>query len=144
MLRIMPEFVLGMALYYVSCRKPWTGSAVPAYLTLVALLLISLYMGLPDYISILTFPGIIYVAAGSSLKPVHRKHTALVYCGEISYSFYMIHVLVLYGGWRLFEIYGNSWLWIIFSFSATLALSAAAYNYIERPAREALRRLSNQ
>ncbi|MDB5492048.1 MAG: acyltransferase family protein [Micavibrio sp.] len=139
MIRIMPEFVLGIALYLAGSRRPWIGPVIPAGLVLTALLCMSLYTERPDYLTVLILAGIIHVGAGSSLKPGARIHPALTYLGEISYSFYMIHVLVLYGFWRLFEIYGYAWLWIVLSFCATLALSAALYHFVERPARYAIR-----
>ncbi|MDO9588054.1 MAG: acyltransferase [Brevundimonas sp.] len=145
MLRIVPCFALGCALYLVHRRGriPYAG---PVALVSGAVLLISASLGLWDAITVLAAGGLILGlgALGNARAGVLGSKTG-VYLGEISYSIYMVCAPVLLlttnvaarltgADDKRFHIL--VWLVLVAAIPVTAMLT---YHLVERPARKALR-----
>ncbi|MEZ5848703.1 MAG: acyltransferase [Geminicoccaceae bacterium] len=143
-LRILPEFTLGIALYHFSTdfdlddkRGPWVFLA--AVLALVAVA----HFDLGGLWAVLLLAFIIFAAA--SLERQGRLaflgNRVLVYLGETSYSLYMLHAIVFivyFKGLRL--ILGeqiHDWIWYLGPVVIPLALATASigYHVVEVPCR---------
>ena len=147
-LRIVPCFALGCAAYLVwraslvrSGAVAWAGAAISG-----ALLITFAQLGAPDAFIVAAGSGLIVSLAFAAKTwidgPVLNK---LVYLGEISYSIYMLFV-----PWQLLFVNVTSklfhydkahmpvYLWLVFVVSL-VPLAAAAYHFIERPARDRMR-----
>ena len=75
------------------------------------------------------------------------SHRLLVIGGEISYSFYLIHLLVLlpYAEWQKGSDYHISWyISIPVLFCITILLSLLSYYYFEKPANKLVKTLLNK
>lgn len=71
----------------------------------------------------------------------------LVIGGEISYSFYLIHLLVLlsYAGWQKESDYPISWyISVPVLFCITISLSLLSYYYFEKPMNKLVKKLLNK
>jgi len=92
-LRILPEFCMGMTLYFFGLCYPcrWCGSRAIA--ACVALLIGGIYARVPDPLLLFCLAYLILAVAEQSRQGTARLMTCdpFVYLGEISYSFYMIH-----------------------------------------------------
>lgn len=128
------------------CFRAFTSRLIPPAagrfdLAVVVGFWVALLFSPGDLLPVLLCPAVILSlalargpAAGLlSLKPLH-------YLGEISYSVYLVHYCVL-GGLNLLAI-GSSSLYGAAAFALTLAISAATYRWIERPARRQIARLA--
>ena len=95
---------------------PW---AYPFYLTITALLLV---------IALLTSPRLL-------------SHRVAQHLGKISFSFYLLHFIVL----KNVQIFGagNPWLEVAAALLLTIALSTLSFHLIERPARRVIRSASS-
>ncbi|MDP3369058.1 MAG: acyltransferase [Brevundimonas sp.] len=145
MLRIVPCFALGCALYLVHRRGriPYAG---PVALVSGAVLLISASLGLWDAITVLAAGGLILGlgALGNARAGVLGSKSG-VYLGEISYSIYMVCAPVLLlttnvaarltgADDKRFHIL--VWLVLVAAIPVTAMLT---YHLVERPARKAMR-----
>jgi peptidoglycan/LPS O-acetylase OafA/YrhL len=149
-LRIVPCFLLGCALYLIYRRAPIPFAGPVALLSGVGVL-VSASLGLWDPITVL-FSGGLILGLGSmtdkSAGPLASK--AGVYLGEISYSIYMVCAPVLLvmtnvaarltgADDKRFHII--VWLGIVAAIPVTAMLT---YHLVERPARKALRRIADR
>lgn len=94
--------------------------------------------------SLVVFPAIVLAALNSAWLTRALSVRPLVYCGEISYSIYMIHFpvqLVLVTLDETFELgLPRASVPFFFGYAAiTLALSSASYRLFERPVQAAIR-----
>jgi len=148
-LRIMPSFLLGCAVYQVWASKPAWPSAVALSAVLASVVLIGsgISFGAPDWSLIPLFGVLIFGLAGlARLGEGGGLSSVLVYLGEASFSFYMLHV-----PWTLaydraahwaFHLEGQALplrLWL-FSLLGLQISALALHGLIERPARSFLRR----
>ena len=136
-LRIIPEFCLGIALYRWRITKN-SGWSI-AFCAIAIVIPAALVGGQFDIAAILGFGFLILLAAQG--RQISSR--VLIYLGEISYSFYMIHFLTLFAAWRIGGDFGHRGLWIAAAFPVTIALSAVLYEIVEKPARRHLRHLSD-
>ncbi len=147
-LRIVPCFAFGCAAYLVwranlvrSGALAWAGAAISG-----ALLITFAWVDAPDLAIVVASGGLILSLAFASKTWVGGKVlNKLVYLGEISYSIYMLFV-----PWQLLFVNLTSkvfhyqkdhmpvYLWLIF-IASLVPLAAAAYQFIERPARGLMR-----
>jgi peptidoglycan/LPS O-acetylase OafA/YrhL len=121
------------------CFRAFISSATPRLigrfdLAIVAAFWAAALFSPTDLWAILLCPAIILSLAFGNGPLAHLLGFApLHYLGRISYSVYLVHYCVLRGldllSIRSAEIYG------IGAFALTIALSAATYRWIERPAR---------
>jgi len=134
---LMVEFALGMLLglawrsapgaFAEIGRKPWIGVAV-------ALLSIVILVGAP--LQVRPVGAFLLVAAGLFLEPLARKlHPSLLHLGDISYSTYLLHIIVLGLAYAAFKD-ARTWLegTAIFALTATVTVAAShlSFQYIER------------
>ena len=143
-LRIVPAFLLGIAVYRLSLAHdvaPWLLRPLLAA-TLAALAL--LFHALPSpTLCVPLLALLIFLLAGlDRLAPTTPfACQGLIYLGEISYSIYMVHALVDVFFFtiveRLWPATGPilaSFVWII-GVGCVLILAALAHRFVERPAR---------
>ncbi|MEO1017189.1 MAG: acyltransferase [Pseudomonadota bacterium] len=145
--RILPEFLVGVALYRLSCN--WDLGTAGKWLTvaLVAVVAIVAHFGLGDWLAVPILAFLIFAVASLERQGgVHWLRTRpLIYLGEISYSIYMVHGIVLTLWFKALGMtlgaqsnlaYALSWLAIPLS----LVTAAAAYHAVETPSRRFLNR----
>lgn len=143
-LRILPEFVCGMALYRLG--QKFKIGAQKGVLALCVVLILALgHFGAPDYVIIPLFGVLIMLAAEKARagRDGVLADRTLLRLGEASYSLYMIHYLLmeavfLFG---VYYIYGETVsirvfypLWFLM-FLAVIPLSLLFYHFIEKPGR---------
>ncbi|MEZ5825417.1 MAG: acyltransferase [Geminicoccaceae bacterium] len=143
-LRILPEFTLGIALYHASrdhdidpVRGPWMLLSAVLALILVA----HFDLGGMWAVSLLAF----VIFASASLERQGRLgflgNRVLIYLGETSYSLYMLHAIVFIVYFRgLGIVFGDSldaWIWYVGPLVIPLSLAAASigYHFVEVPCR---------
>lgn len=144
MIRIMPAFLLGMALYrYKNAHAP-NGHAG---LGMIAYALIAAFFMHQGFIDIIVIPCLAFLVIwGADLSRLNREgwlaHPLSIWLGEISYSLYMVHypvmVLILYSAqiYLTEEAYRLAfWGLAPLSFAVSLIAAAALYYYVEVPAR---------
>lgn len=138
------EFLLGILLYniYSDLKKLQlsTGSELFAFLTLAIFLFFhkdiqlsyrySIYYWIPMFVLL----GVFSVSSGLFSKILSNK--ILVYLGEASFSFYLIHYLII----QQIKT-GNSIRDAILAFSISLVLSCLCFSFYEKPMNKKIRGL---
>lgn len=148
LLRVAVDFSLGAALYQLWRRYRVTTHAADAMWILATLGIVALTM-LPAYFSVLLLPLIalmIYGLAGNGyLSERIFSNSSSIYLGDISYSIYMIHPLVLVAGNLLFKLLGQpegllvGWVFFIAQSLLAIALSVLTFYVVEDPMRRWVR-----
>lgn len=149
-LRIVPEFLLGVFLYQVA-RQVHTAGQISAGLLQVAMplaiaaYLVAAHLDMHDPVLIFFMALLLFILALCSLGEVPNlmKHPGLVYLGEISYSTYMVHYIFLVaGGGLALKLFGSPafplWYWLALIL-AIYPASALSYHVVELPSRRAIR-----
>jgi peptidoglycan/LPS O-acetylase OafA/YrhL len=145
----LPEFVLGVAAGRLVRLDAWRGPGmeVGAGLTVAGYFLIRQLPGEYAYAActVLGLALLVPAAARADLAgtPSVWRHPWLVRLGEWSYAFYLVHILVLRLGERLFTSDPELPLWpalgaAAVAFALSLALAWALYERVERPGRRLL------
>jgi len=152
-LRIVPCFALGCATYLLWRKSPLLdrGRANFGAVALTAGLVGLAAISGPDTLLVLGFGALIFMLASLTASGSKAfSHPFLVYLGEISYSLYMVCVpwklVFVNGATKVLGIEGDRlppWLWAMFLVSV-VGVAAVSYHLIERPAREAMRRLAER
>ncbi len=147
-LRIIPEFLIGMALYRLGCRITLGRNlALAGFAVSLVVYLMSAHWAWDDRIIALLGAPLIYTLAeldrharrAPSRDPVR-------YLGEISYSIYMLHVPFFMIAFNLlqdvFGLIGDtiSTFVLLALLMAMLVASSAAYEWLEKPSRHVIRR----
>lgn len=145
----VPEFILGAACARLVMLERWRGPGLDASLaiTITGYFLAARLGGAPEHVggTIVGFALLIPAAAIADLRaqPSMWRNRALVRLGEVSFAFYMIHLLVLHAGARLFA--SSPHLPALqavaaagVAFTVSLALAWLLYVGVERPARRLL------
>ena len=136
----LSEFIIGMVLY--RSREALYRWRVPVDLLLtltVLLLALALHFGAPDLVVVALFAPLIWLlpaSSGIALRIVNAR--PLVFLGEISYSVYLMHDLVLFIFVRLtggFEKLIQEAAGVV----VVIGVAALTHRYVERPARVWLR-----
>ena len=144
MVRIMPEFLMGLLAYKVEAEFSRANLAFLASVTLLAALILAMA---PDAIIVVVFVAIIISAAAAvgQLKAA-LSWPPLVYLGEMSYSLYLVHALVLsmvYGAFKLPFLAKNTpaatpdWLFLVL----VIPVGCLLFHLVERPGRIVVRRI---
>lgn len=145
-LRIVPEFLLGLALYRFGvtvtvpvARLRWS---VPSLLLIT---FASLHYGINDFFIVIQLSAIIFLLSQQSKTPSPSVLTSnwAVYLGEISYSIYMSHSLIAVVYFKVIKMLTGADTievlpWSI-SFFLVLIASAILYRLVELPGRNLLR-----
>lgn len=147
--RILPEFLLGIALYHLSRRYDLSPrAALPFVLGSLVLLALIAHFRAADTLAVLLLAGLIFAAA--SLERQQRAqwlaHPMLIYLGEISYSLYMTHAIVFIVYFKaaklaLGDAY-DAYLFLVGPPALILCIATAALSYhsVEMPGRRLLGR----
>ncbi len=149
LLRCVAEFCLGMAALRVHVAPPRWLDRRRGGLALAALAGIAVLSAVPgtDWAVVVLLVPLVFGACGRGIVGGVLALPPLHWFGRRSYSFYMLHVLVLeaWGGVaaELHEAGLASGFVSVFavSFAATTALSAATFRFVERPSTAWLRAL---
>jgi len=103
---IVYEFLLGVGIGVIY-RRGWIKQALWLPLAAIALALVTIYHLAPsERFTNWGIPSALIVMACISLEPYLRGNRLLKTLGDCSYSVYLLHVLVLYGGWLAAERFG--------------------------------------
>ena len=150
-LRIVPEFTLGVAIYALGAGKPMPAGVLRMVTPLaVAGVLGAMALGAPVVVMPPLFAGAIVLLANSEragLVPPQWLLRPLVYLGEISYSTYMLHFLLgkvyfntvsrLFG----YDPHALPTAQVILAIVPMLLASAVTFHFVEQPGRRLLRAL---
>lgn len=145
-LRILPEFLMGVFLYRVLRQVRIPEASLRWLLPATALAcLLALHLDLHDVAIVLLLAGLVFVLGLAAFAPRNNvmRAPALIYLGEISYSTYMVHFIFLLVFVALSEKFFGSgllplWFWLLMILGIYLA-SALSYRLVEVPARRAIR-----
>lgn len=148
-LRVLPEFILGMALY--NFYKYYKICPVPVLVLAGSIIFSSIFLIFKahDCLTVLCFSLIIYALASlelnsdSTLKQA-LSHRIFIWLGEASYCLYMAHFLVLLSFVPfLDESLKEHWFYpaLLVYIGLSVLLSGLLYSYIEVPARHASTRI---
>lgn len=146
-IRIVPEFLLGLALYRLGAKVSLSALtlrwAVPVSLFFV---LASTHFGVDDLSIVIQLSILIFLlsqkskVSSPSLQPFTNWS---IYLGEISYSIYMVHSLVAVVYFKAIKITtGQEYIELpyrILSLFLVIGLSALLYHLVELPGRHLLR-----
>ncbi|MGQ5656440.1 acyltransferase family protein [Streptomyces sp. EKR5.2] len=147
----LPEFVLGAAVARLVLLGRWRGPGLEASLALAVIGYFFVPQVTPGYpataCTIVGFALLIPAAAVADLRglPSLWRHRRLVRLGELSFAFYMVHLLVLQVGTHLlgtsprYGVLGGVCATTL-AFTVSLVLSWVLYEAVERPARRLLLR----
>ncbi|WP_327691975.1 MULTISPECIES: acyltransferase [unclassified Streptomyces] len=147
----LPEFVLGAAVARLVLLDRWRGPGLEASLALAIIgyfLVPQVTAGYPaTTCTVIGFALLIPAAAVADLRglPSLWRHRRLVRLGELSFAFYMVHLLVLRAGTNVLGVkprYGvtEGLAVTAVAFTVSLGLSWILYEAVERPARRLLLR----
>ncbi|MGW3118312.1 acyltransferase family protein [Streptomyces sp. NPDC001107] len=147
----LPEFVLGVAVARLVLLDRWRGPGLEASLALAIIgyfLVPQVTDGYaPTTCTVIGFALLIPAAAVADLRglPSMWRHRRLVRLGELSFAFYMVHLLVLRAGTNLLgtkPLFGPTAGLAVtaIAFAVSLGLSWVLYEAVERPARRLLLR----
>jgi peptidoglycan/LPS O-acetylase OafA/YrhL len=133
--RSMPEFLIGM-IAYRAFQARWMTH--PAWLAAAVLAMgFTSWLGGRDIFLVLEMA--VAIVACSSFRPLEWR--PLVFLGEISYSLYMVHVLVGAASAPMAGLVGIRNASVVATLASILSITFATltYRYIELPARTKLR-----
>jgi peptidoglycan/LPS O-acetylase OafA/YrhL len=143
--RILPEFLLGVALYHLS-RRYDLRSVVAVPLALLALggVLLVAHMRAGDALAVLLLGFLIFAVASLERQGLGRwlGHSVLVYLGNISYALYMVHGIVFIIFFKVLHLLigptSPAMSWALGSVAVLLAFVAAmaGHHWIELPGRQ--------
>jgi peptidoglycan/LPS O-acetylase OafA/YrhL len=147
----LPEFVLGVVLACLVRQGRWRGPGLAVSVAiLVTGYLVAAWVPSPFQYSACTILGFALVIPAAATADLRGRHTflarpTLVRLGELSFAFYMIHILVVRVGENLFARHPRlpaveALAWSALVFSVALGLSWVLYEAIENPARKLLTR----
>ncbi|MFJ9733412.1 acyltransferase family protein [Streptomyces sp. NPDC101171] len=147
----LPEFVLGAVTARLVLLGRWRGPGLEAALALAVIGYFLVPQVTPGYsatvCTIAGFALLIPAAAVADLRglPSLWRRRRLVRLGELSFAFYMVHLLVLRAGTQLLGTKPHFGLpaglaVTAVAFAVSLALSWVLYEAVERPARRLLLR----
>ncbi|WP_333778832.1 acyltransferase family protein [Streptomyces sp. IBSBF 3136] len=147
----LPEFVLGAVTARLVLLGRWRGPGLEASLALAIIGYFLVPQVTPGYsATVCTLLGFTLLIPAAALADLHGlpslwRHRRLVRLGELSFAFYMIHLLVLRAGTDLLGTkphFGPAagLAVTVAAFTVSLALSWLLYEAVESPARRLLLR----
>ena len=147
--RIVPCFTLGCAVYLLWKAAPIRAPRVAeaCSLAVVALAASLAALDAPAALVVASFGAVIFCLAGLTVSGSARlSHPWLVYLGEVSFAVYMVAIpwkmLVMSGAQKLLHLSGGlpTPLWALY-FAGVIPVAMVAHHLVERPAREAMRKM---
>jgi peptidoglycan/LPS O-acetylase OafA/YrhL len=137
---IIYEFLLGMGIGMLY-RRGWIKEGVWLPLLGIAAALVIIYH-LPPSERLLNWgmPSALIVLSCIALEPWFRGNRLIKTLGDCSYSVYLLHVLVLYGGWLASQRFGLNPYGVFAACIPVIGLGAwLSYEWIEKGAYRRLR-----
>jgi peptidoglycan/LPS O-acetylase OafA/YrhL len=140
----LPEFLLGMLLARLVILGRWRGPgmALSLLIAVIGYALAPRFGTNTATATVLGYGLLIARSAQADLagEPSPWRHRWLVRLGEISFAFYMIHLLVLRAGERLFAFHPKLPLLpalgaTVAAFACSLTLAWMLYRWVEKPGR---------
>jgi peptidoglycan/LPS O-acetylase OafA/YrhL len=150
-LRIIPEFLFGIGLYYLGQGWTWSRqvAAVATPSSTIALLTL-MQIGADDRLIVAAAGPFVLSLAMLSKSGLRTflSHPVLLFGGEASFALYLVHIPILMV-WRnaaeaMFDLPGNYMMEpeeLAAMLLLTLAAAAAIHHFVERPGRRVLRGL---
>jgi peptidoglycan/LPS O-acetylase OafA/YrhL len=141
----LPEFLLGAVLARLVQLGRWRGPGLKASSAIAVAGYILASVASADFAfaacTVLGFALVIPAAALADARELASvwRHPALVRLGELSFAFYMVHILVLHAGSAILTTLPAP-IGAAAAFTASLALSWLLYEALERPARQLILR----
>jgi peptidoglycan/LPS O-acetylase OafA/YrhL len=141
----LPEFILGAVLARLVQVGHWRGPGLKASSAIAVAGYILASVASADFAfaacTVLGFALVIPAAALADVRelPSVWRQPALVRLGELSFAFYMVHILVLHAGSAILTTLPVP-IGAAAAFAASLALSRLSYEAVERPARQLILR----
>lgn len=147
-LRIIPEFLIGIAIYRLGCRFPLgRNTALAGFAVSLIVYLLAAHWAWDDrIIALLGAPLIFTLAELDRRAQTVPERDPVRYLGEISYAVYMLHVPFFMIAFNLFQdVFGLidetiSTISVLAMLAAMLAASSVTYEWLEKPSRRAIRR----
>jgi peptidoglycan/LPS O-acetylase OafA/YrhL len=139
--RIMPEFVLGIALYHVGRHWRMPIDARAGFWVNASFIILALIASFPKYVTVMALGSLILMAAEMAKQERNNilSGPVAVYLGEISYSMYMIHAVLITLLFTpveaLHATVQHKQIILVIFFPVLVAASALCHHLIERPAR---------
>lgn len=154
-IRVVCEFGIGVALFRLwqgrhFANLPWTGVSAVAIAAIAALTATTEPWHFLDYaIVLLMAPLVLGLAYGAGPLARLLACRPVVYLGEISYSIYLVHALVIFAiewvlkrlDWAGAPATWAGWSLVGLTMLTCIASGAVLFHLVEKPARFALRRL---
>lgn len=149
-LRIVPEFLLGIGLYFLGLRwSPSARVAIVAAVGTTVVLLVFMQVGVDDRVIVAAAgPFILSLALLSKAGvPTFLSHPVALFAGEASFALYLVHIPILmvwrnaaqaFTGWP--GNYRMGVIELVALLVLTLSAAAAIHVFVERPGRGWLRR----
>jgi len=143
------EFLLGSLVYYLHNKKNFNKSSVviklnKIYWPFIIVMFVIIFFTKPEqkFYSILltTICASFFLLLRKKISKQKLNNTLVLYLGNISYSFYLYHLPVLF----FFNIYFETKLRFIFAFIITIILSHFSYIYVENKFRNNKINISKQ
>lgn len=143
------EFLLGSLVYYLHNKKNFDKSSVviklnKIYWPFIIVVIVTIFFTKPEqkFYSILltTICASFFLLLRKKISKQKLNNTLVLYLGNISYSFYLYHLPVLF----FFNIYFETKLRFIFAFIITIILSHFSYIYVENKFRNNKINISKQ
>jgi peptidoglycan/LPS O-acetylase OafA/YrhL len=137
----LPEFILGAVLARLVQRGHWRGPGLKMSSAIAVTGYILASVAKADFAfagcTIIGFALLIPAAAVADVHALRSawRRPALVRLGELSFAFYMVHILVLHAGSGILTTLPAP-IGAVTAFAISLALSWLTYEGIERPARQ--------
>ena len=137
----LPEFVLGAVLARLVHLGRWRGPGLKASSAIAVTGYILASLASADFVfASCTIVGFALLIPAAALADVHSRrslcrHPALIRLGELSFAFYMVHILVLHAGSGILTTLPAP-AGAAAALATSLALSWLIYRGVERPARQ--------
>lgn len=142
----LPEFVLGMALAQLVMAGRWRGPGVAVSVAITIFGYFLTYRVPDEYrYEACTAIGIACLIAAVALADVKGEPSPFrsrrsIKLGELSFAFYMIHLLVMRTGEYVFRAHPmEGWAWgsvaVVVSFTLSLTAAWLLHTYVEKPMR---------
>lgn len=141
----LPEFVVGVLLARLVATGRWSGPRLPAAAVLLALGYAASRFVLPDYeyaaCTVIGVAAVIAAAARRDLdgRPSLWSTPLLVRLGELSFAFYLVHILVMRTAQAIPAAQPGAGIGLTCAvFAVSLGLACALNEFVEVPARRYL------
>lgn len=141
--RCVSEFVIGMYGWRLRSRLPKAGCLAGnrlQFAMLMALLVLMQFTALDTVFVMICAALVIGLSYETSVASGILRSGPLAYLGRISYSIYLVHIILLPVRDHLYNVFGgkdwsDAWLYaVLCSAGLAVLLSALTWRYVERPA----------